>query len=288
MKTNIPNDVRETVNDIFSKYEKILRNGIAPRDVGGKRKTIKSKKKSKKRFRKTRSKGGKATLPTNNNRRRSDLHDPANLGFIQHPPEYYNDDDDFDDDFVDDDFVDDDEYNEFVRVLYSTIATCLESAEHFVAENHNSINHPDWVMPEGSYVCRDLVRLLQSYTDTIGRLRDDDKQNIYSVVFKHIDDHRDHHNDLSVEHTLGAVNILKFYFIVHLDILMKIRRAFRYYQPLPPLPQLIPIPPRDVGGKRIKKQRRTRKSVKRKIKKSKRKKSVKRRKRITKKHKIII
>ena len=55
MKTNIPNDVRETVNDIFSKYEKILRNGIAPRDVGGKRiKKQRSTRKSVKRIKKQR------------------------------------------------------------------------------------------------------------------------------------------------------------------------------------------------------------------------------------------
>jgi hypothetical protein len=65
MKTNIPNDARETVNDIFSKYEKILRNGIAPRDVGGKRiKKQRRTRKSVKRIKKQRRGGGKKKKTT--------------------------------------------------------------------------------------------------------------------------------------------------------------------------------------------------------------------------------
>jgi hypothetical protein len=202
-------------------------------------------------------KGGKAEKPTDNNR--SALPDPANLGFIQQPPgEYYDDDDFDDDDFVDDDFVDDDDFNEFVRDLYSTIQRCLRSAEQYVEENHDSINIMDGFMSTENYVCRDLVGLLQWYSDTIGRLTGDDKPNIYSDVFKDLNDNwykqrESHHGD-------GAdVNILKFYRKVRLDILLKIRQAFGIYQTLPPLPLLLPLPPQDVGGKRRKKQRMTRK-----------------------------
>ena len=195
-------------------------------------------------------KGGKAEKPTDNNR--SALPDPANLGFIQQPPPEY-----YDDDFDDDDFVDDD-FNEFVRDLYSTIQRCLRSAEQYVEENHDSINIMDGFMSTENYVCRDLVGLLQWYSDTIGRLTGDDKPNIYSDVFKDLNDNwykqrESHHGD-------GAdVNILKFYRKVRLDILLKIRQAFGIYQTLPPLPLLLPLPPQDVGGKRRKKQRMTRK-----------------------------
>ena len=286
----------------------IGKEGHLPSNIGGKRKTIKSKKKSKKRFRKTRSKGGKATLPTNNNRRRSDLHDPA----LEDDEELVGFDENFDFDEdnggvdEDDDGVVDIEHDitVFEESLHQTIVNvCLSYAEQIADESSDynsdsdsdseseatiSISQMNDEQLKKRAVCEELVYgeynighigLLQQYRDrgTIGRLTDADKERIY----------RDSHHTISnwfrvQQETHGRANgnILEFYRYVCIDILDKIRIAF-----LPPPPPLIP---QDVGGKRIKKQRRTRKSVKRKIKKSKRKKSVKRRKRITKKHKIII
>ena len=298
----------------------IGKEGHLPSNIGGKRKTIKSKKKSKKRFRKTRSKGGKATLPTNNNRRRSDLHDPA-LEDDEDDEELVGFDENFDFDEdnggfdEDDDGVVDIEHDitVFEESLHQTIVNvCLSYAEQIADESsdYNSDSDSDSeseaTIPVSQMndeqlkkraVCQELVYgeyntghigLLQQYRDIglIERLTNADKEKIYTNSQVTIS------NWFRVQqetHGRATGNILQFYGYVVTDILRKIRIAFGLN--LPPPPPLVPIPPRDVGGKRIKKQRRTRKSVKR-IKKQrrtrksvKRKKSVKRRKRITKKHK---
>jgi hypothetical protein len=296
----------------------IGKEGHLPSNIGGKRKSRKIRK-SNKIFRKTRSKGGKATLPTNNNRRRSDLHDPA-LEYNEDGEELVGFDENFGFDEDDDGFDEDDDgvvdiqhdITVFKESLHQTIVNvCLSYAEQIADESsdYNSDSDSDSeseaTIPvsqmnddqlKNRAVCDELVYgeyntghigLLQQYRDIglIQRLTPADKEIIYT------NSHDTISNWFRVQqetHGRATGNILQFYGYVVTDILRKIRIAFGLNLPPPPPLVPLPLPPRDVGGKRIKKQRRTRKSVKRKIKKSKRKKSVKRRKRITKKHKKII